>query len=159
MNNGKNHGFVAGAIPPKDALGLTDEAVEGMYSQAYRLYNTGKYAESAQMFRLLVMLDPTQSKFTFGLGACMHLLKEYRNAIELYTMAAALDKKSPLALYHLSDCYIQIQDKLAALVALELVVKRAENNPAHQVIKDRAVMTLKSLRKDLEETGVLNKAK
>jgi tetratricopeptide (TPR) repeat protein len=89
----------------------------------------------------------------------MHLLKEYRNAIELYTMAAALDKKSPLALYHLSDCYIQIQDKLAALVALELVVKRAENNPAHQVIKDRAVMTLKSLRKDLEEAGVLNKVK
>lgn len=158
INSAKANGFILGAIPPKDALGLTDEAVEGMYSQAYRLYNTGKYSEAAQMFRLLVMLNPAQPKFTFGLGACMHLLKEYRNAIELYTMSASLDKTSPLALYHLSDCYLQIKDKLAAVVALEMVIKRAGDNSAHRVLKDRAKMTLENLKTELQDAGVLNKS-
>lgn len=159
MVNVKQSSFGTGTASPKDAMGLTDNMVETMYGQAFRLYNTGKYADAAQMFRLLVMLSPGDPKYIFGLAACMHLLKEYRNAIELYTMCASLDRESPLALYHLSDCCMQIQDKLSALVALEMLVKRAGDNPAHQVLKDRAQMTLTSLRKDLEADGSLNPAK
>ncbi len=40
----------------KDALGLSDAIVEGIYAQAYRLYNTGKYQEVTDLFRMLVIL-------------------------------------------------------------------------------------------------------
>ena len=40
----------------KDALRLNDTLVEGLYGQAYRLYNTGKYDDAIQIFRLLIRL-------------------------------------------------------------------------------------------------------
>jgi type III secretion system low calcium response chaperone LcrH/SycD len=147
--------FSQGGVTPKEAMGLTDGMVEGMYGQAYRLYNTGKYADAIQLFRLLIMLNPTDAKYTLGLAACMHMLKEYRNAIELYTMCAALDPVSPLPLYHLSDCYLQIKDKFSALVSLEMTVKRAGEKTEYKVLKDRAQLTIESLRKDLKALGVL----
>lgn len=140
---------------PQKAMGMTNEMVEGIYGQAYRLYNTGKYQDAAQLFRLLVMVNPTDPKFTLGLAACLHLLKEFKNAIEIYTVCSILDQDSPIPLFHASDCYLQVQDKLAAMMALEMAVKRAGSKPEFQTLKDRASMTAKSLRKELETRGDL----
>src|SRR5262245_6805048 len=71
---------------PKDAIGLDDVAMEGIYAQAYRLYNTGKYLEASQLFRILTMLNTTEPKYTLGLAACFHMVKEYKNAAQTYTM-------------------------------------------------------------------------
>ena len=142
-------------ITPKAAMGMTDEAVEEMYGQAYRLYNSGNYSDAVQLFRLLIMLNPMTSKYTLGLAACMHMMKEFRSAIELYTTCTALDPISPFPLYYLSDCYIKIQDQFSALVALEMTVKRAGEKPEYKVLKDRALLTMETLKRDLKKQGVL----
>jgi len=61
----------------KDLLGLNEQVVEGIYGQAYRLYNAGKYKEASQLFRLLVVLNGTEAKYSMGLAACFHMMKEY----------------------------------------------------------------------------------
>src|ERR1700722_6951344 len=60
-------------VSPREAMGMSDQAVEGIYGQAYRLYNAGKYKEASQLFRLLLMLNSGESKFALGLAACFHM--------------------------------------------------------------------------------------
>jgi TolA-binding protein len=54
---------VGNGVTPKDAMGMNDEMIEGVYAQAYRLYNTGKYKEASQLFRLLIMLNGAQPSY------------------------------------------------------------------------------------------------
>lgn len=136
------------AMLPKNAMGLSDAMVEGLYSQAYRLYNTGKYKDASQLFRLLIMIDSTEAKFTMGLAACFHMMKEYESAVSTYALCALIDPDSPIPFYHSSDCYIQMKDLVSAIISLEMAVKRAAGKPEFQSLQDRALMTIESLKKD-----------
>ncbi len=137
-------------IMPKDMLGLSDAMVEGLYGQAYRLYNTGKYKDACQLFRLLIMLNSTEPKYAMGLAACFHMLKEYKNAVSSYAMCGVIDPENPIPHYHASDCYIHLNDPISAIIALEMAMKRAGNKPEYKTIKDRAQLTINSLRKDMK---------
>lgn len=134
---------------PKDALGLSDAVVEGIYAQAYRLYNTGKYAEATHLFRMLVMLNATEAKYILGLAACFHMLKEYQNAVQTYSMCAMLDPENPIPHYHASDCYVQMKDNLSAIIALDLAVQRAGEKAEYSKIKERALLTIESLKNQM----------
>lgn len=133
---------------PKDIMGVSDAMVEGIYGQAYRLYNTGKYTDAAQLFRTMVMMNPTEPRYAMGLAACSHMLKDYQRAIEQYTYASMLDADNPVPAYHTSDCCIQMGDQMSAIIALEMAIKRAGNKPEYAVLKDRANLTLQSLKRE-----------
>jgi type III secretion system low calcium response chaperone LcrH/SycD len=136
----------------KDALGLTDAMVEGIYGQAYRLYNTGKYKDAIQLFRLLIMLNTTEPKYVIGLAACFHMQKEYKSAVDIYSMVSVIDPQSPLPFYHASDCYMQMGDPLSASIALELAIKRAADKPEFKALKERATLTIESLKKQIAQS-------
>lgn len=136
---------------PKDALGLTDAMVEGVYGQAYRLYNTGKYKEAAQIFRLLVMINSTEPKYAMGLAACFHMMKDYQTAINTYSIVGVIDPESPISFYHASDCFMQMGDPVSALISLEMAIKRAGEKPEFKTLKDRAALTVENLKKDVEK--------
>jgi len=137
-------------ILPKNALGLSDAMVEGLYSQAYRLYNTGKYKDASQLFRLLIMIDSTDAKFSMGLAACFHMMKEYESAVSTYALCGIIDPESPVPHYHASDCYIQMKDPISAIISLEMAIKRAGERPEFQSLKDRALMSIESLKKEVK---------
>ncbi len=134
---------------PQSALGLSDAMLEGIYGQAYRLYNTGKYTEAVILFKFLMMVKSTEPKYTMGFAACYHMLKDYKHAIIVYTMCGVIDPESPIPHYHVSDCYIQLKDPVSAIVALDMAVKRAGIKPEYQALKDRALLTIQSLRKEM----------
>ena len=134
----------------KDALGLTDAMVEGIYGQAYRLYNTGKYKESSQIFRLLLMINSTEPKYAMGLGACFHMMKDYQSAVNTYSVVGIIDPESPISFYHTSDCFMQMGDTVSALISLEIAIKKAGEKPQFKTLKDRASLTAESIKKDLK---------
>lgn len=136
----------------KEMLGLTDAMVEGIYGQAYRLYNTGKYLEANQLFRLLIMINPTEAKYVMGLAAGFHMLKEYKSAADCYQIVGVIDVQNPIPLYHSSDCYLQMGDPVSALIQLQMAVKRSGDKPEFKILKDRALMTIESLKKDCIKT-------
>jgi len=142
----------SGALP-RDALGLSDGMIEGIYGQAYRLYNTGKYKDAAQLFRLLVMINAAESKYTMGIAACLHMMKDYSHAVEAYTLCSLIDPQSPIPHFHASDCYIQMDDKVSALVSLEMAVKRAGEKKEFKTLKDRAQMTMNSIKEELAKAS------
>lgn len=136
-------------LTPKDAMGVSSSYMENVYAQAYRLYNTGKYSEATDLFRILVMLNAMEPKYMLGLAACYHMLKEYYNAIQTYTLAVALDVESPIPHYHTSDCFIQMKDYLSAMICLELAINRSGDKPEYAKMKERAQLSLESLKKQV----------
>ncbi len=136
-------------VTPKDAMGLNDDMVEGIYAQAYRLYNTGKYKEASQLFRLLIMLNGAEPKYALGLAACFHMSKDYETAAEAYSNCGVLEPNNPIPHYHASDCYLQMGDKVSAMIALEMAVKRSGTKPEFVQLKDRALMTIESLKQEI----------
>lgn len=141
---------VQNAASPKDAMGLTDAMIEGIYGQAYRLYNTGKYRDASQLFRLLIMLNATEPKYTMGLAACFHMMKEYKAAADVYSLMSVIDAKSPIPFYHASDCFMQMGDNPSAIIALQMAIERAGDNPTYKTLKDRALLTVESLKKQFD---------
>lgn len=136
-------------MTPKEAMNMNPNTLESMYAQAYRLYNSGKYVEAIHLFRLLILLNTMESKYILGLAACFHMLKEYQNAIEAYTMCGVIDPQSPLPSYHSSDCFMQMKDYVSAMICLEMAVKRAGNKPEYNKIKERAHLSLERLKQQL----------
>ncbi|MCE5319040.1 MAG: SycD/LcrH family type III secretion system chaperone [Parachlamydia sp.] len=142
---------------PKDMMGLSDAMVEGIYGQAFRLYNTGKYRDASQLFRLLIMLNSTEPKYAMGLAACFHMLKEYKNAVSTYAICGVIDPENPVPHYHASDCYIHLGDTASALIALDMAIKRAGEKPEYQTLRDRAKLMVESLKKENLEKENLEK--
>jgi len=135
-------------VAPKDALGLTSAQMEGIYSQAYRLFNNGKYGEAKGLFRILVALDTLEPKYTMGLAACLHMQKEYELAIVMYLMSARQDPKNPIPMYHASDCFVKREEPIGAIWALKQVVDLCGDKEEYSIIKDRSLMTIKSLEEE-----------
>jgi type III secretion system low calcium response chaperone LcrH/SycD len=144
---------ITDGMTPKDAIGVKPSVLEGIYAQAYRLYNTGKYIEAVHIFRILILMNPMEAKYLLGLAACFHMLKEYKNAIQSYTMCSLMDPKSPIPHYHSSDCFIQMKDYLSAMVCLQMSIDIAGQQPQYAKIKERAQLSLDSLKQqDLPST-------
>lgn len=136
----------------KDIIGLTDQSAESIYSQAYLLYNTGRYRDASEIFRLLIMLNSTEPKYLMGLAACFHMLKEYASAGTTYTLVSIIDPENPIPFFHNSDCYLQVGNKTSAAVMLEMAIKRAADKPEYATLKQRAEITLEALKKELLQT-------
>ena len=144
-------------VMPQNLLGMSDAMLEGLYSQAYRLYNTGKYKDASQLFRMLTMINSTEPKYSLGLAACFHMMKEYNSAVTTYALCGIIDAHSPIPHYHSSDCYIQMKDSISAIISLEMAVKRAGDKPEYQSLKDRALMSIKSLKEEMDIRGMSEK--
>lgn len=138
-------------MKPKDAMGLSDQMVEGMYSFGYRLYNTGKYDQASQLFRLLIMLDPMQARFMMGLGACLHMQKKYEDASNAYVLCAVLDLTNPLPHYHAADCYLEDNKLELAVTALQSCIIICGEQPQYSVIKERALVMLQGILAKVDE--------
>jgi type III secretion system low calcium response chaperone LcrH/SycD len=132
-------------ITPKDALGLSDEVLEGMYGHAYHLFNNGKYDDALIIFRLLTILNGAEPRFSMGMAACHHMRKEYDQAAQMYGICGVIDWENPMPYYHASDCWIKKGDIPMAIEALKVAAIRAEQKPQYAVIRDRCLMALKSL--------------
>lgn len=133
----------------KDTLGINDETAEGIYGQAYLLYNTGRYRDAGEVFRLLVMMNATEPKYLIGLAACYHMMKDYQAAGSTYNLASIIDPENPIPFFHASDCYLQLGDKVSAASMLEMAVKRAGAKPQFATLKQRAEITLDTIKKEL----------
>lgn len=153
INKGSVEEFIRKNFMPKDVFNIDDQQMEGLYAQAYNFYQTGRFKDAIQIFRLLVSLNSTEAKYVLGLGACLHMMKEYKDAVDTYTACCLLDTESPIPFYHMSDCYIAMKDPFSALVTLDMAIKKAGSKPEFQMLKDRAAMTMQNIQKEVKEEG------
>jgi type III secretion system low calcium response chaperone LcrH/SycD len=136
---------------PKNMVGISDQMVEGIYGQAYRLYNAGKYKDAVKVFRTLLVFNPNEPKYTMGMAACFHMMKEYKAAIDTYAICSVHDPNNPIPHFHATDCYVNLNDPASAIISLKLAVKRAGEKPEFKPLKDRAKMMIEKLSKKVKQ--------
>lgn len=141
-------GSSKGNLSLKSLSGVSDEKEETVYAQAYLLYNSGRYNDAIEIFRVLIMLNTSEPKYMMGLAACFHMMKAYDAAISTYTLVSFLDPDNPIPYFHTSDCALQLGDKLSAMVALQMAIKRADK-PEFKTLRERAEITMSGLKKEV----------
>lgn len=137
-------------IMPKQMLNIGDDALEGLYTQAYMLYNQGKYQDASYFFVLLALLDPNQQKFQLGSAACLHRMEKYEKAAQVYLICSALDQTNPLPFFHAADCYIKLNAHPLAEMCLKNAIDCCGAKPEHALVKERATLMLEAVREELK---------
>ncbi len=137
----------------KDALHVTDEAMEGMYAYGYGLYNQGDYDKASDVFEYLTKLNPYEYKYILGVGAARQLQKSYLPAASAYLVAALMEPKDPTPHYHAAECYLELDDPFSAYASMEFAIKAAGSQKKFADLKKRAVMTRDTLESKLEESA------
>jgi type III secretion system low calcium response chaperone LcrH/SycD len=137
-------------MSPKQAMKISDEEMAQIYSFAYHHFNSGKYSDAREMFKLMLMLDPLNIDFATSLGICHHRLKNFDLALPCYMLAAFLDIKNPVCYFYAYDCYVNLKDELSAAIMLGNVIARAGNEAVYAHIKNDAQARLDPLLKKLE---------
>lgn len=136
--------FIEGKSPA-EVMNLTKKNLEFIYSYAYNLYQTGNLDSAIAIFRFLDVLNPTDPRYAFGIGAALHMQKKYVEGADWYIKSAALDPTGPIAYYHASDCYIKANDSKSAQIVLIQAIARCGNNPVYEKLKTKAELMLDQL--------------
>ena len=140
-----------------EAIGVSKQSLEYMYSHAYSLYNAAKYEQAKQIFYILNFLDEEDPRFPYGVAACYHMLKNYPNALTMYLSCVMREPDNPILYWHIADCYSQMGKKVTALLTLRMCVRHASKDAAYEPLKIRAEREFLVLERDVEEE--LKKAK
>jgi type III secretion system low calcium response chaperone LcrH/SycD len=133
---------------PKDALGLTNDMIEYIYSLAYSLYNNANYKKAYSLFSSLSTLVPDDPRFCLALGACCHRMGNYAQAVEEYYRNSILDTRSPLPFFYMYDCYIKNKLDEHAKLCLEEVIKRSGDKAEFAPLKDKCLLMLENMKKE-----------
>ncbi|PJE79760.1 Chaperone protein IpgC [invertebrate metagenome] len=129
----------------KDLKQMSDEAMEAIYSVAYNLYQSGKYAEAQKIFQFLCFYDHFNRKYFMGLGACQQMLKQYDQALEIFAFAVMLDGSDPGAMIYMGDCHLALGDQPMAIQSYEMAMDCAGDNPKYASDKQRAQNMLENI--------------
>lgn len=132
-----------------EAMGFTEDNLEWMYAQAYGRYKSGRFEESMRIFKYLLRLDATKTKYYLGLGACHYMMKNYQLAIFPYLSAMTIDQTNPIPLYYIAECFIKLGDKPAALRTYDKMLDLFDRVPFYQKLQTRIELTADGLRREL----------
>ncbi len=77
------------------AFGIEDRQLEAVYALGLGQYRQGRYADALKLFAFIVFHDPTCMKAFKGMGSCLQMLGQHREAL-VYLGLAIIDDDSDL---------------------------------------------------------------
>lgn len=132
--------------------GMQAEHYDMLYAQAYRLYSAGRHADAEKVFSFLVTRNPHDTRFTFGLGACLQAQGEWEQAMGMYACVLPLDIENPVPPFHICECMVALGRTTEAMDVLEELIQRI-TQPEHEELKQRSQAMLALLKLQQENTA------
>ena len=123
-----------------EARGIDQKAMHSLYSVAQSFYKNGKYEDAMRIFRQLCFYDHNNAHYWLGLGYCLKMLKEYREALTVLSFVLSyLDSGDESA-----EVYLQLAECCSLLGRHEETKEYAIEaiKRGNQSIKDRASVLL-----------------
>lgn len=136
---------------PRDVLGFSSEMMEHIYAYGYRLFNLGNYKQASDVFTSLTVYDPYEPRYTLALGAAFHRQKNLREASQNYLRAGFMNPADPVPFFYLYDVYQSSGIVGDAQFCLEEAIRRMGDNPVFSKMKEKSLLYLESLKKEIEE--------
>ncbi len=125
---------------------ISPATIETLYAQGYNLYQTGKFDDALQIFKLLTILDHYDVRFPMGAGLCQQRLDHHEAAVECFSAAAIVDIKNPEPPYCAAESLIQMSRWTEAESGLFSATQLAGNKPEFQALKERASQLLERIK-------------
>ncbi len=130
--------------------GMQPEHYEMLYASAHQLYGAARYDDAEKLFTFLVIRNPREQRFVFGLGACQQVQGKWAEAMTLYALLVSRDIENPVPPFHICECLVGLGQLAEAVDVLEDLVKRMPK-PEHAELKQRASAMLALLKMQLEK--------
>jgi type III secretion system low calcium response chaperone LcrH/SycD len=132
--------------------GMQAEHYEMLYAQAYRLYSAERFADAEKVFSFLSIRNPYDTRFSFGLAACLQAQGEWSRAMGVYGCMVALDIENPAPPFHICECMVALGQTTEAMDLLEDLTQRI-SLPEHADLKNRSHALLALLKLQQENTS------
>jgi len=98
-----------------EIYGISDDVMEVIYAHAYDFYQKGCMDDAKLFFRFLCSHDMYNAQYALGLGAVYQRQKEYAKAIQMYSLAYAIEPEYARAMFYAGQCYLHLKDKEGAI--------------------------------------------
>lgn len=102
----------------RELKGISNEELETIYAMGVDYYKAGNFADAAKLFRFLVFLDHTSSRFWTAHGSALQAQKQYEKAIKCYQLGTFFDLHNPKPAYYAAECFVSTGDLENAARAL-----------------------------------------
>lgn len=98
-----------GSFDIKKYYGVTDDALEAIYSIGYEMYNHKQYEKSTGVFTVLTMLDPTSTKYLSACASSCFMEKNFIGALHMFRMSLVNGDYNPKILMRMSECAMNLK--------------------------------------------------
>ncbi|NIJ70772.1 SycD/LcrH family type III secretion system chaperone [Xanthomonas sp. 60] len=132
-----------------DLKGVDSNLLEGVYAIAHRYYQNGQLDEAETFFRFLCLYDFYNADYALGMGAVLHLKKEYDKAIGMYAVAQTLNLQDDRPMFHVGQCHLALGRVRKARECFQSVAERA----AGSELGGRAEAYLQAMRHQADEVS------
>ncbi len=135
-----------------DLMNIPEENMEALYSLAYQNFTAKNYKDAIAVFKVLVLYDQTEKKYTMGLAASYQQSGEFQQAADAYSMACVQSGlKDPEPMYFASVCLLKLGKKDEAVASLEsMEFMGREDHPEDEKFKAKG-LNLLNVIKNLKE--------
>ncbi len=131
-----------------EALEVSNEQFEALYTVAYNTYTAGKYQDAASFFGILMSINPVDVRVYIGFAASLQMQKDYENAALFYQWACGVDQQDPTPMYHSAECYMALNDIPGAKSALTYTLKRIDaSNHDYSAMRNKVEVMLANINK------------
>ncbi|MBQ3683914.1 SycD/LcrH family type III secretion system chaperone [Succinimonas sp.] len=137
--------FIEKGYTIADLMNISPERMEALYSLAYQNYVTKNYEDALKVFKVLVLYDQSEQKYTMGLAATEQDMGDYVKAANTYSLACLQSGlKDPEPMYFAAICLLKAGQKEDAVVALKsLETMGREGNTNDEKFKQKGLNLLK----------------
>ncbi|EDR9399146.1 TPA: SycD/LcrH family type III secretion system chaperone [Salmonella enterica subsp. enterica serovar Frintrop] len=111
----------------KDLNGISDDAMQEIYSLAYDCYQTGKFNDALVLFRFLYIYDFYNHEYALGIGAVLQIQKKYSKAIDFYALAYSLSECDFRPMFYTGECNLLLGKQSQAKKCFEIVAENAKD--------------------------------
>ncbi|MEG2139973.1 MAG: SycD/LcrH family type III secretion system chaperone [Bilophila sp.] len=131
-----------------DVTNMQPEALEGLYTLAYNMYQAGNFDNAETLFRTMCLYKHNDRRFWLGLAGTLQAQERYKEAIDAYSMVGLCTSlKDPAPMFFTAQCLLKMGDKEHAIDMLEAALFLcSEATPEHVTYKTTAQELLHMLR-------------
>jgi type III secretion system low calcium response chaperone LcrH/SycD len=127
---------------------MTAVESEVLYSEAFCLYENGKYDEAIKAFTHLAINNMRSFKSWMGLGASYQMVRNYKDALGAYAMAGYLNPTNPYIHFHAAECFFAINDREEGMLALKAAEEAIKDKSLHEELIEKMSLLKKGVKKN-----------
>lgn len=112
-------------------IGFDEPFMEKIYQIGKNSFEEGHFTDAANVFSLLVSLDPGYSVGWTALGIILHSESRYKESLAAFHYASQIDPQNPISYLYAARCHKQLGQLTQARDALKQALQHASAKPQY----------------------------